>query len=156
VTLPCADDLRIGAGAAPARVDPSAGGVRLADRGRISSDDRQSAAPAPEVGAGFKHVRPEHEPHRAMAPPGRATGPGLVPRGPQRYVQTLVEAGIPGLLIALWAAVAALGTVRRDPWLLDAVAAVLMHAFVDFDLQIPAIPVLLVCLVAMRSEPAAG
>jgi len=71
-------------------------------------------------------------------------------------VQTLVEAGIPGLLIALWAAVAALGTVRRDPWLLDAVAAVLMHAFVDFDLQIPAIPVLLVCLVAMRSEPAAG
>jgi hypothetical protein len=30
---------------------------------------------------------------------------------------------------------------------------VLMHAFVDFDLQIPAIPVLLVSLVAMRSEP---
>ena len=89
---------------------------------------------------------------RAHRPPR----PGLVPRGPQRYVQTLVEAGIPGLLIALWAAVAALGTVRRDPWLLDAVAAVLMHAFVDFDLQIPAIPVLLVCLVAMRSEPAAG
>jgi len=68
------------------------------------------------------------------------------------YVQTLVEAGMPGLLIALWATVAALGAVRRDPWLLAAVAAVLMHAFVDFDLQIPAIPVLLVCLVAIRSE----
>jgi len=68
------------------------------------------------------------------------------------YVQTLVETGVPGLLIALWAAVAALGAVRRDPWLLAAVAAVLMHAFVDFDLQIPAIPVLLVCLVAMRPE----
>ena len=68
------------------------------------------------------------------------------------YVQTLVETGVPGLLIALWAAVAALGAVRRDPWLLAAVAAVLMHAFVDFDLQIPAIPVLLVCLIAMRSE----
>jgi hypothetical protein len=27
-----------------------------------------------------------------------------------------------------------------------------MHAFVDFDLQIPAIPVLLVCLVAVRPE----
>jgi hypothetical protein len=62
------------------------------------------------------------------------------------YVQTLVETGIPGLLIALWAALAALGAVRRDPWLLAAVAAVLMHAFVDFDLQIPAIPALLVCL----------
>ena len=68
------------------------------------------------------------------------------------YVQTLVETGVPGLLIALWAAVAALGALRRDPWLLAAVAAVLMHAFVDFDLQIPAIPVLLVCLIAMRSE----
>ena len=68
------------------------------------------------------------------------------------YVQTLVETGVPGLLIALWAALAALGAVRRDPWLLAAVAAVLMHAFVDFDLQIPAIPVLLVCLVAMPPE----
>jgi O-antigen ligase len=68
------------------------------------------------------------------------------------YVQTLVETGVPGLFVALWAAVAALGAVRRDPWLLAAVAAVLMHAFVDFDLQIPAIPVLLVCLIAMRPE----
>jgi O-antigen ligase len=68
------------------------------------------------------------------------------------YVQTLVETGIPGLAIALWSAVAALGAGRRDAWLLAAVASVLMHAFVDFDLQIPAIPVLLVCLVAMRPE----
>jgi hypothetical protein len=67
-------------------------------------------------------------------------------------VQTLVETGGPGLLIALWAAVAALGAVRREPRLLAAVAAVLMHAFVDFDLQIPAIPVVLVCLIAMRPE----
>jgi O-antigen ligase len=72
------------------------------------------------------------------------------------YVQTLVETGMPGLLIALWATVAALGAVRRDPWLLAAVASVLMHAFVDFDLQIPAIPVLLACLIAMWSEPTAG
>jgi len=68
------------------------------------------------------------------------------------YVQTLVETGVPGLLVALWAAFAALGAVRREPWLLAAVAAVLMHAFVDFDLQIPAIPVLLVSLAAMRPE----
>jgi O-antigen ligase len=72
------------------------------------------------------------------------------------YVQTLVETGVPGLLIALWAAVAALGAVRRDPWLLAAVASVLMHSFVDFDLQIPAIPVLLVCLIAMWADPEAG
>jgi O-antigen ligase len=68
------------------------------------------------------------------------------------YVQTLVETGVPGLLIALWAGLAALGAARRDPWLLAAVSSVLMHAFVDFDLQIPAIPVLLVCLAAIRSE----
>jgi O-antigen ligase len=68
------------------------------------------------------------------------------------YVQTLVETGVVGLLIALWAALAAVGAVRRDPWRLAAVASVLMHAVVDFDLQIPAIPVLLVCLAAMRSE----
>jgi O-antigen ligase len=68
------------------------------------------------------------------------------------YVQTLVETGVPGLLIALWAGLAALGAGRRDPWLLAAVSSVLMHAFVDFDLQIPAIPVLLVCLAATRPE----
>lgn len=70
------------------------------------------------------------------------------------YIQALVETGIPGLLIALWAAAAALRAVRSDPWLLAAVASVLMHVLVDFDLQIPAIPVLLVCLVGMRSESA--
>lgn len=70
------------------------------------------------------------------------------------YLQTLVETGIPGLLIALWAAAAALRAVRGDPWLLAAVASVLMHVLVDFDLQIPAIPVLLVCLVRMRPESA--
>ena len=68
------------------------------------------------------------------------------------YIQTLVETGVPGLLIALWAAASALRAVRGDPWLLAAVASVLLHVLVDFDLQIPAIPVLLVSLVAMRSE----
>jgi O-antigen ligase len=68
------------------------------------------------------------------------------------YLQTLVETGVVGLLIALWAAVAAVWAVWREPWVLAAVASVLMHTFVDFDLQIPAIPVLLVCLIAMRPE----
>jgi O-antigen ligase len=67
-------------------------------------------------------------------------------------LQTLVETGLPGLLIALWAALAALRAVRGDAWLLAAVASVMLHTLVDFDLQIPAIPVLLVCLIGMRSE----
>jgi hypothetical protein len=64
-------------------------------------------------------------------------------------VQLLVETGVPGLLVGLWAALAALAAARRDPWLFAALAGVLMHAFVDFDLQIPAIPALFVVLAAL-------
>ncbi len=66
------------------------------------------------------------------------------------YVQLLVETGVPGLLIGLWAAFAALAASRRDPWLFAALAGLLMHVFVDFDLQIPAIPALFVVLAALR------
>ena len=65
------------------------------------------------------------------------------------WVQLLVETGIPGLLVGLWAALAALAAARRDPWLFAALAGVLMHVFVDFDLQIPAIPALFVVLAAL-------
>jgi O-antigen ligase len=65
------------------------------------------------------------------------------------YVQLLVETGIPGLLIGLWAAFAALAAARRDPWLFAALAGVLMHVVVDFDLQIPAITALFVVLAAL-------
>ncbi len=65
------------------------------------------------------------------------------------YVQLFVETGVPGLLIGLWAGLAALAAARRDPWLFAALAGVLMHCFVDFDLQIPAIPALFVVLAAM-------
>ena len=65
------------------------------------------------------------------------------------WVQLLVETGVPGLLVGLWAALAALGAARRDPWLFAAFAGVLMHVFVDFDLQIPAIPALFVVLAAL-------
>ncbi len=65
------------------------------------------------------------------------------------YVQLLVETGVPGLLIGLWAGLAALGAARRDPWLFAALAGLLMHAFVDFDLQVPAIPALFVVLAAL-------
>ncbi len=67
------------------------------------------------------------------------------------YVQLLVETGVIGLAIGLWAALAALAATRRDPWLFAALAGVLMHSFVDFDLQIPAIPALFVCLAAAAS-----
>jgi O-antigen ligase len=71
------------------------------------------------------------------------------------YLQILVETGIPGVLIALWAAVAALRAARRDPWLTMAIAGVLMHSVVDFDLQIPAIGVLLIVLAATRPRASA-
>jgi O-antigen ligase len=66
------------------------------------------------------------------------------------YVQLLVEAGIPGLLIGLWAGLAALAAARRDPWVFAALAGLLIHVFVDFDLQIPAIAALFVVLAAMH------
>jgi hypothetical protein len=72
------------------------------------------------------------------------------------YVQLLVETGVPGLLIGLWAALAALAASRRDPWLFAALAGLLMHVFVDFDLQIPAISALFVVLAAMRPRGQRG
>ena len=66
------------------------------------------------------------------------------------WVQLLVETGLPGLLVGLWAALAALAAARRDPWLFAALAGVLMHVFVDFDFQVPAIPALFVVLAASR------
>lgn len=72
------------------------------------------------------------------------------------YVQLLVEAGVPGLLIGLWAGLAALAAARRDPWLFAGLAGVLMHAGVDFDLQIPAIGALFVVLAALGSRRSPG
>jgi putative inorganic carbon (hco3(-)) transporter len=66
------------------------------------------------------------------------------------YLQLLVETGVVGLGLGLWAAAAALGAARRDPWLTMGLAGVLMHSVVDFDLQIPAIGVLFVVLAATR------
>ena len=65
------------------------------------------------------------------------------------YLQVLVETGVPGLLLALWAAGAALWRARGDPWLLAAVAGVLLHALVDFDLQVPALALLFAAVAAL-------
>ncbi len=64
------------------------------------------------------------------------------------YVQLLVETGVPGLALALVAAIAVLRAARRDPWLVAALASLLLHEAVDFDLQIPAIAILFVTLAA--------
>ena len=72
------------------------------------------------------------------------------------WVQLLVETGLPGLAIGLWAAIAVLLAARGDPWLFAALAGPLIHAFVDFDFQIPAIPVLFVVLATLAGSVARG
>jgi O-antigen ligase len=69
------------------------------------------------------------------------------------YLQVLVEMGIPGLLLALWAAGACLRAAERDPWLTASLAGLLAHEVVDFPLQIPAVAALFVTLAALRSLP---
>jgi O-antigen ligase len=64
------------------------------------------------------------------------------------YVQLLVETGLPGLAIGLWGALAALAAARRDTWVFAALAGLLMHEFVDFDLQVPTAAALFVVLAA--------
>lgn len=66
------------------------------------------------------------------------------------YLQVLVESGVPGLAIALWAAAAALHRVARSRWVLAALLGMLLHALVEFDFQIPALPVLFVVLAGWR------
>ena len=68
------------------------------------------------------------------------------------YLQLLVEAGLPGVFLALWAIAAAWRATRDDPWLLAALTGVLLHSLVDFPLQIPAVTVLFVVLAAAGSE----
>ena len=68
------------------------------------------------------------------------------------YVQVAVECGVVGLLVTLWAAIRVLKAARREPWVLASLTGVLLHAVVEFDLQIPAIPVLFVCVAALRAD----
>jgi O-antigen ligase len=66
------------------------------------------------------------------------------------YVQILAETGAVGLLLLFWAIWRVLGTVRSDPWLLAALVGPLLHAFLDFGFQFPAIVALFVTLAAVR------
>ena len=66
------------------------------------------------------------------------------------YVQVLVETGVPGLAIALWAAWSVLRRTAAHRWVFGALLAVLLHAAVEFDFQIPALPVLFVVLAGWK------
>jgi O-antigen ligase len=68
------------------------------------------------------------------------------------YVQVLVETGAIGLALGLWMAGAVLRRSADHPWLTVALAAVLLHVAVDFDLQIPAIAVLFVVLAGLPAR----
>ena len=110
------------------------------------------ATPWPEAVAA-RLVAGERLGYRA---PGDLPGLAWYREAHSDWVQLLVETGVPGLVVGLWAALAALAAARRDPWLFAALAGVLMHAFVDFDLQIPAIPALFVVLAAGANGRANG
>lgn len=60
------------------------------------------------------------------------------------YLQMLVETGLPGLMLTLWAALAALRGAWREPWRLAALAGVLLQSLVDFPLHIPPVAALFV------------
>jgi len=81
--------------------------------------------------------------------PSGIAGIGWYRQAHNDWVQLLYEAGLVGLLIGVWAAAAVLAAARLDPWLFAALAGVLVHALVDFDLQIPAVTALFVVLAAL-------
>ena len=72
------------------------------------------------------------------------------------YVQILAEAGAVGLLLMVWAFGRAFAAVRSDAWLLAALVAPALHAFLDFGFQLPAVVALFVSLAAIKPHAHAG
>ncbi|MCU0241528.1 MAG: O-antigen ligase family protein [Vicinamibacteria bacterium] len=72
------------------------------------------------------------------------------------YLQLLLETGLPGLLLGLWAAVRILRAHLRRPWFFTALCAVLLHCLVDFDLQIPALAALFAILASVGARRSAA
>ena len=91
-----------------------------------------------------------------------------VPQAHNEYLQVAADAGIVGLLIALWFIVAIFRTVlrgvrSRDPLLAGlalgsggGIFAMLVHSMFDFNLQIPSNALLFLLLVAVASNVAAA
>jgi O-antigen ligase len=80
----------------------------------------------------------------------RYTGTDWYREAHNDYVQVLVESGLPGLAIALWAAWSALRRNASHRWVFGALLAMLLHALVEFDFQIPALPALFVVLAGWK------
>ncbi len=74
------------------------------------------------------------------------------PEAHNDYLQVLIETGAPGLALSLLGLAALLRRARGDPWVLWGLAAVALHALVDFPLQIPAVAALFVSLAALRGD----
>ena len=72
------------------------------------------------------------------------------------YVQILAETGAVGLLLMVWAFGRALVSVRSDPWLLLALLAPALHAFLDFGFQLPAVVALFVSIAAIKPHGPRG
>ncbi len=70
------------------------------------------------------------------------------------YLQVLVELGLAGLLLALWAAWRVLRSLRARPWLFAAVLGLLLQSLVEFSLQLPAVAALFVVLAACGTSRA--
>jgi O-antigen ligase len=93
----------------------------------------------------------ESEARYGYRAPGDLPGLAWFREAHNDWLQLLFETGIPGLVLGLWVALVALLAARGDPWLFAALAGPLIHVFVDFDFQIPAIPVLWVILAALAT-----
>jgi O-antigen ligase len=72
------------------------------------------------------------------------------------YVQILAETGTVGLLLMVWAFGRAFVAVRSDAWLLAALVAPALHAFLDFGFQLPGVVALFVSLAAIRPHAHGG
>ena len=72
------------------------------------------------------------------------------------YVQILAEAGTVGLLLMVWAFFRAFAAVRSDAWLLAALVAPALHAFLDYGFQLPGVVALFVCLAAIKPHAPGG
>ena len=104
-----------------------------------------------------KGATPWREPHEAsLAKAPRmgylahefTAGLGWYREAHNDYLQVLVEMGVPGLLLALWAAGRVLLSLRSRPWLLAAALGLLLQSLVEFSLQLPAVTALFVVLAA--------
>ena len=109
----------------------------------------------PGLGWGFNTYPEAVERHSEMARALRAVDVHLVMGAHNDYLQLAAETGLPGLALVLWAAGATLIGARLEPWRFAALTAGLLHAGLDFDIQVPAVLVLF-ALLAAPSAPRYG